>query len=96
MRGFERDRQPRIVPIGLSPDGQKRQDLQRGAFFRSRFKSVAIITVCACIDLNPVGTGIADVPEISERTSIKQRVDHVQAQGRTDDLAAARSGSMVG
>jgi hypothetical protein len=80
MRGFERDRQPRIVAIGLSPDGQKRQDQTRGAFFESRFKSVAIITVCAYIDFKPVAARIADVPETSEHTSIKRRVDHVQAQ----------------
>jgi hypothetical protein len=79
-----------------------RQDHMRGAFFEGRFKSVAILddeallTVCAYIDLNPVAAGIADVPETSEHTSIKQRVDHVQAQGRTDDLAAARSGSVAG
>ena len=71
-----------------------RQDETRGAFFEGRFKSVAILddeallTVCAYIDLNPVAAGIAEVPETSEHTSIKQRVDHVQAQGRTDDLAS--------
>lgn len=94
--GFERDKQPRIVPIGLSADGQNRQDQARGAFLASRFKSVAIITVCASIDLNPVAAGIADVPEISEHTSIKQRLGHVQALGGTDDLAAARDGSVTG
>ena len=96
MRGFERGRRPRIVPIGLSPDGQKRQDQTRGAFFGSRFKSVAIITVCASIDLNPVAAGIAEVPEASEYTSIKRRVDLVQAQGRTNDLAAARGSGLAG
>ena len=71
-----------------------RQDQTRGAFFEGRFKSVAILdeeallAVCAYIDLNPVAAGIAEVPETSEHTSIKQRVDHVQAQGRTDDLAS--------
>jgi hypothetical protein len=79
MRGFERDRQPGNVGTSFSPDGQKRQDQTRGAFFESRFKSVAIITVRAYIDLNSVDAGIADVPEISGHTSIKQRVDHVQA-----------------
>ena len=79
-----------------------RQDQTRGAFFEGRFKSVAILddeallTVCAYIDLNPVAVGIARVPESGEHTSIKQRVDHVQAQGRTNDLAAARSGSVAG
>jgi hypothetical protein len=79
-----------------------RQDQTRGAFFESRFNSVAfledeaLLTVCEYIDLNPVAAGIAEVPESSEHTSIKQRVDHVQAQGRTDDLAAARGGSVAG
>jgi hypothetical protein len=79
-----------------------RQDQTRGAFFEGRFKSVAILdeeallTTCAYIDLNPVAAGIAQLPETSEHTSIKQRVDHVQAQGRTDDLKAARGGSVAG
>ena len=49
-----------------------------GAFFESRFKSVAILdeesllAVCAYIDLNPVAAGIAAVPEASRYTSIKR------------------------
>jgi hypothetical protein len=56
----------------------------------------AQLTVCAYIDLNPVAAGIAGVPETNKHMSIKQRVDHVQAQGRSDDLAAARAGSVAG
>jgi REP element-mobilizing transposase RayT len=79
-----------------------REDNARGAFFEGRFKSVAILdeesllATCAYIDLNPVAAGIAEVPETSEHTSIKQRVDHVEAQGRTEDLQAAREGSVAG
>ena len=79
-----------------------RQDQTRGAFFEGRFKSVAILdeesllATCAYIDLNPVAAGIAEVPEASAHTSIKERVDHVQAQGRTEDLKAARDGSVAG
>ena len=46
-----------------------RQDKVRGAFFEARFKSVAILddeailAIAAYIDLNPVGAGIAEVPE---------------------------------
>ena len=35
------------------------------------------------VDLNPVAAGIAEVPEIGERTSIKVRSEHVDGQGRT-------------
>src|SRR6516165_12502368 len=72
-----------------------RQDKTRGAFFEGRFKSVAILdeesllATCAYIDLNPVAAGIAKAPEESPHTSVKARVDHVQAQGRTEDLKAA-------
>jgi hypothetical protein len=78
-----------------------RQDGATGAFFASRFKSVAILdeesllATAAYIDLNPVAAGIATVPEASEHTSIKQRVDHVESQGRTDDLKAAEQGSVA-
>ena len=79
-----------------------REDQTRGAFFEGRFKSVAILdeeallATCTYIDLNPVAAGIAEVPEASAHTSIKERVDHVQAQGRTDDLNASREGSAAG
>ncbi|MDR3632344.1 MAG: hypothetical protein P4L84_00830 [Isosphaeraceae bacterium] len=36
------------------------------------------------------------VPEAEERTSIKQRVEHVVTQGRVEDLKAAPRGSMAG
>jgi REP element-mobilizing transposase RayT len=79
-----------------------RQDKTRGFFFEGRFKSVAILdeesllATCAYIDLNPVAAGIAEVPETSKHTSVKERVDHVKAQGRTKDLKAARKGSVAG
>ncbi len=79
-----------------------RQDHVRGAFFESRFKSVAILdeesllAVCAYIDLNPVAAGIAAVPEASPHTSIKTRVEHTKEQGRTEDLQAAEQGSVAG
>jgi hypothetical protein len=79
-----------------------RQEQTRGASFEGRFKSVAILdeesllATCAYIDLNPVAAGIAEVPEASAQTSIKERVDHVQSQGRTEDLTAARAGSVAG
>ncbi len=43
-----------------------------------------------------MAAGIAEVPEASERTSIKERVDHIKAQGRAEDLKAAQSGSVAG
>ncbi len=79
-----------------------RQEKTRGTFWESRFKSIAILndesllSVCAYIDLNPVAAGLAAVPEASEHTSIKQRVDHVVADGRVEDAKAAEGGSVVG
>jgi hypothetical protein len=79
-----------------------REDKARGAFFESRFKSVAVLDeaslllVGVYIDLNPVAAGIADVPETSEYTSITARVEHVEAQGQTDRLEAAVHGSVAG
>ena len=79
-----------------------RQDKTRGTFFESRFKSVAVIDEAALlaigvyIDLNPVAAKIAATPETSDYTSIKQRVDHVEAQSKTADLKAAINGSVAG
>jgi hypothetical protein len=79
-----------------------RQDKTHGAFFERRFKSVAVLdeeallAICAYIDLNPVAAGVVPMPEASPHTSIKTRVEHVQEQGRTSDLAAAADGSVAG
>jgi REP element-mobilizing transposase RayT len=79
-----------------------RQEQVRGTFFEGRFKSVAILdeeallAICAYIDLNPVAAGIELTPEAGPHTSCKARVDHAQAQGRQDDLAAAQQGSVAG
>ena len=43
-----------------------------------------------------MAAGVTDVPEASQHTSINQRVEHVEAHGRTADLKAARRGSVAG
>ncbi len=48
------------------------------------------------IDLNPVAAKVARAPETSGYTSIKQRVDHVEAESKTAELAAAERGSVAG
>jgi hypothetical protein len=48
------------------------------------------------IDLNPVAAKVVKTPETSDYTSIKQRVDHVEAQGKTAELEAASGGSVAG
>jgi hypothetical protein len=79
-----------------------RQEKVRGAFFEGRFKSVAILddgallAVGAYIDLNPVAAGMAEAPETSKYTSIKQRVEHVDAQRQTAQVEAAGHGSVAG
>ena len=79
-----------------------REDKCRGAFFEARFKSVAILdeeallATSTYIDLNPVAAKIAEVPETSKHTSIKQRVDHIKAQDATAQLEAAKGGSVAG
>jgi putative transposase len=56
----------------------------------------ALLKICVYIDLNPVAAKVATTPETSNFTSIKQRVDHVEAQGKTAELAAAEGGSVAG
>ena len=79
-----------------------RQDKKRGTFFEGRFKSIAVVDeeallkICVYIDLNPVAAKVATTPETSDFTSIKQRVEHVEAQGKSAELAAAEGGSVAG
>ena len=79
-----------------------KQDKTRGTFFEGRFKSIAVIgeeallAIGVYIDLNPVAAKVAKTPETSDYTSIKQRVDHVDAQGKTAELEAASDGSVAG
>ncbi len=74
----------------------------RGTFWEARFKSIAILdsqsllATSVYIDLNPLAAGIAETPEQSEYTSIRQRVQHVQDNGNTDALRAALLGSVAG
>jgi REP element-mobilizing transposase RayT len=78
-----------------------KQDGCQGAFWQARYKSIAILddeallVTCAYIDLNPVAAGIAQTPETSNHTSIRQRVNHANKQGQLDRLKAARQGSVA-
>jgi REP element-mobilizing transposase RayT len=79
-----------------------RQDKTGGTFFEGRFKSVAVcdeealLATSVYIDLNPVAAKVATTPETSDYTSIKQRLDHVEAQGATTRLEAAKDGGVAG
>ena len=79
-----------------------REDDCHGAFWESRYKSIAVLdeeallATCAYIDLNPVAAGIAPVPETSQHTSIRQRVQHARRRGKLSVLKAAAKGSVAG
>ncbi len=40
----------------------------------------ALLAVAAYIDLNPLAAGVAETPEDSEHTSLRERLDHAQLQ----------------
>ena len=84
------------LPTG-QPGREDRRGVLRGSLQeRGDPGRRVVLAVCAYIDLNPVAASVAEVPEASKHTSIKQRVEHVQQQGRTDDLQAAKDGTAAG
>ena len=79
-----------------------KEDGCKGAFWQARFKSIgvlddeALLATSAYIDLNPLAAGIAQTPESSKHTSVRQRIQNVRRQNKLDRLLAAREGSVAG
>ncbi len=79
-----------------------KEDGVRGAFWAQRYRSIgildpeALLATSAYVDLNLLAAGVAQTPETSQHTSIKQRVNHVRKAGKLDCLKAARDGSIAG
>lgn len=77
-------------------------DNTTGAFWQSRYKSIAILdpeallAVSAYIDLNVFAAGMSPTPEDSPHTSLKTRVQHCQEQNRISDLKAAKVSTVAG
>jgi hypothetical protein len=59
-------------------------------------KNTHWITPDGKTDLNPLAARVATTPETSDYTSIKQRVDSVEPEGKTVQLEEANGGSVAG
>lgn len=66
-----------------------------GHFWESRYQSIAILddeallATCAYVDLNPVAAGSAELPENSNHTSIKARLESCRGRGQQKKLKQA-------
>jgi len=75
-----------------------KQDGCRGAFWESRFKSIAILdeeallATLAYIDLNPVAAGQAEWPEESAYTSVRTRVERCRECGTLERVKTTPAG----
>jgi hypothetical protein len=77
-------------------DHNRKQWLQNRLEELAEIFAVSVGGFSVIIDLNPVAAKIAETPETSDYTSIKRRVDHVEAQDKTAALEAASDGSVAG
>ena len=78
------------------------EDEVRGHFFEGRYKSIAILgkeallAECVYVDLNPVAAGMAQLPEESEHTSLRARIDHCRKKKRMGELRSAMEKTAAG
>ncbi len=77
------------------------EDRCTGHFWEGRFTSVslldqaAVIACMAYVDLNPVRAAMADRPERSERTSVRERIERRQEMRARDHLVGGEGGGEV-
>jgi len=77
-----------------------REDKCHGAFWESRFKSIAILddeallATLTYIDLNPVAAGQAELPEKSAYTSVRTRVEQCRERGTLKAVKTTPAGTV--